>query len=97
MDKNNLRQEYGNETGEKIRVEMFVTYNNDYVKWLEEKVVKLLNIPSVSNSFKELNIKQFESWVKKEGYSKCDFLHYEKENKSITVHNLIMEYRRHNF
>ena len=47
--RNKLRKDYGNITGDKIRTEHYVTYNHDYVKWLENRLLKLL-IGDVSNT-----------------------------------------------
>jgi len=48
MERSKLRTDYGNLTGDKIRVEFYVHYNANYVKWLEDKLIKLLNIDSAS-------------------------------------------------
>lgn len=46
--KEDLRKEFGNITGNKIRVEN-ITYNPDYVHYLENKLVKLLSISNVNH------------------------------------------------
>jgi len=48
LKRNKLRTDYGNKTGDKIRTEHFITYNHDYVHWLEDELLKLLNIGVVS-------------------------------------------------
>ena len=51
LKRHKLRTDYGNETGDKIRTEHYVTYNHDYVKWLEDRLLKLLIIGDVSGSY----------------------------------------------
>ena len=48
MEKTDLRTEFTKETKVRFNVE-WVAYN-DYVEWLEQRLVKLLTIPPVSNS-----------------------------------------------
>ena len=50
LKRHNLRADYGNETGDKIRTEHYVTYNHDYVKWLEDRLLKLLPLGDISKS-----------------------------------------------
>ncbi len=47
MEKTDLRTEFTKETKARFNVE-WVAYN-DYVEWLEQRLVKLLTIPPVSN------------------------------------------------
>jgi len=47
LKRHKLRTDYGNETGDKIRTEHYVTYNHDYVKWLEDRLLKILIIGDV--------------------------------------------------
>ena len=44
LKRNKLRTDYGNKTGDKIRTEHYVSFNHDYVKYLEDELLKLLNI-----------------------------------------------------
>ena len=48
MEKTDLRTEFTKETKARFNVE-WVAYN-DYVEWLEQRLVKLLTTPPVSNS-----------------------------------------------
>jgi len=50
LKRNKLRTDYGNQTGDKIRTEHYITYNHDYVHWLEDRLLKLLIIGDVSNN-----------------------------------------------
>jgi radical SAM superfamily enzyme len=50
LKRHNLRTDYRNETVGKIRTEHYVRYNHDYVKWLEDRLLKLLIIGDVSNT-----------------------------------------------
>jgi len=55
LKRHKLRTDYGNKTGDKIRTEHYVSFNHDYVHWLEDELLKLLNIGDVSG-FNEQNI-----------------------------------------
>ena len=52
-----LRREFANKYSEKIRTEL-TTYNPDYVHFLEDKIVKLVNITDVNNNeaFSEVTV-----------------------------------------
>ena len=55
MENTDLRTEFTAETQKRFNVE-WIAYN-DYAEWLEQKLVKLLTIPLVSNS---LDLRELE-------------------------------------
>ena len=58
LKRHKLRTDYGNKTGDKIRTEHYVSFNHDYVKYLEDELLKLLNIGVVSGAFSYEDMKR---------------------------------------
>lgn len=69
LKRHKLRTDYGNKTGDKIRTEHYVSFNHDYVKYLEDELLKLLNIGDVicCGNLEKMSI----NWMKLEDGRKC--------------------------
>jgi len=85
MEKNKLRQDFGNETGQKIRQEAYITFNQDYVNWLEDKLIKALTIPVVTGSIGEDKKDKFvvKKITAQESQNPCNLCKY-KGDGSVT-------------
>ena len=72
LKRHKLRTDYGNKTGDKIRTEHYVSFNHDYVKYLEDELLKLLNIGVVSNNKVAVCNSNSATWNADLGLMICD-------------------------
>ena len=88
MENTDLRTEFSTETKTRFNVE-WVAYN-DYVEWLERKLVKLLTMPCLDHTF-ATRLKSFVSDIQ----TNCQ-MGFEEREYIERVANKLLEYQKQN-